>query len=83
MQVVRVTSPVSSRESWTVLGDDAPVAPVDRYLAYLRVRAFPLVEAICLLAKMASDLQTRPNAGGGERRPPQTGPRGLESFGRA
>lgn len=36
MQVVRVISPVSSRESWTVLGDDdAPVAPVDRYLGYL------------------------------------------------
>ena len=36
MQVARVISPVSSRESWTVLGDDdAPVAPVDRYLAYL------------------------------------------------
>jgi len=36
MQVVRVISPVSSRESWTVLGEDgAPVAPVERYLAYL------------------------------------------------
>jgi integrase/recombinase XerD len=36
MQVARVVSPVSSRESWTVLGDDdAPVAPVERYLAYL------------------------------------------------
>ena len=36
MQVARVISAVSSRESWTVLGDDdAPVAPVDRYLAYL------------------------------------------------
>ena len=36
MQVARVISPVSSRESWTVLGeDDAPVAPVERYLAYL------------------------------------------------
>jgi integrase/recombinase XerD len=34
--VTRVVSPVSSRESWTVLGDDdAPVVPVDRYLAYL------------------------------------------------
>ena len=31
MQVARVVSPVSSRESWTVLGDDdAPVAPVER-----------------------------------------------------
>ena len=29
MQVARVISAVSSRESWTVLGDDdAPVAPV-------------------------------------------------------
>ncbi len=36
MQVVRVISAVSSRESWTVLGDDdAPVVAVDRYLAYL------------------------------------------------
>lgn len=36
MQVARVISPVSSRESWTVLGeDDSPVAAVDRYLAYL------------------------------------------------
>jgi integrase/recombinase XerD len=36
MQVARVISPVSSHESWTVLGeDDAPVAPVERYLAYL------------------------------------------------
>ena len=32
----RVISPVSSRESWTVLGDDdAPVEPIERYLAYL------------------------------------------------
>ena len=38
MQVARVISRVSSRESWTVLGgDDAPVAPVERYLAYLSV----------------------------------------------
>ncbi len=36
MQVARAISSVSSRESWTALGnDDAPVAPVDRYLAYL------------------------------------------------
>ena len=36
MHVARVVSPVSSRESWTVLGDDdAPVAQVERYLAYL------------------------------------------------
>jgi integrase/recombinase XerD len=36
MQIARVISPVSLRESWTVLGDDdAPVAPVERYLAYL------------------------------------------------
>jgi len=34
--VVRVVSPVTSRESWTVVGDDdRPVAPVERYLAYL------------------------------------------------
>ena len=36
MLVARVVSPVSSRESWTVLGDDdRPVEPVERYLAYL------------------------------------------------
>ncbi|AOS91627.1 integrase (plasmid) [Mycobacterium intracellulare subsp. chimaera] len=36
MLVQRVISPVSSRESWTVLGDDdAPVDPIERYLAYL------------------------------------------------
>ena len=36
MLVTRVVSPVSSRESWTVLGDDdRPVEPVERYLAYL------------------------------------------------
>jgi integrase/recombinase XerD len=34
--VVRVVSPVTSRESWTVVGDDdRSVAPVERYLAYL------------------------------------------------
>jgi integrase/recombinase XerD len=34
--VTRVVSPVSLRESWTVLGDDdRPVEPVERYLAYL------------------------------------------------
>jgi integrase/recombinase XerD len=34
--VTRVVSPISSRESWTVLGDDdAPVAPIERYLRYL------------------------------------------------
>jgi integrase/recombinase XerD len=34
--VTRVVSPVSSRESWTVVGDDdRPVEPVERYLAYL------------------------------------------------
>lgn len=36
MLVQRVVSPISPVESWTVLGDDAaPVAPVERYLAYL------------------------------------------------
>ena len=35
MLVTRVVSPISSRESWTVLGDDdAPVAPIERYLRY-------------------------------------------------
>jgi integrase/recombinase XerD len=36
MFVQRVVVPASRRESWTVLGDDGvPVAPVERYLAYL------------------------------------------------
>lgn len=36
MHVQRVLSPVSPFESWTVLGgDDAPVAPIERYLSYL------------------------------------------------
>ena len=36
MLVQRVLTPVSSLESWTVLGDDdVPVEPVERYLAYL------------------------------------------------
>ena len=36
MFVQRMVSPVDDRESWTVLGDDgAPVAPIERYLAYL------------------------------------------------
>jgi len=34
--VQRVVLPDSGRESWTVLGDDdAPVAPIERYLAFL------------------------------------------------
>jgi integrase/recombinase XerD len=36
MLVQRVISPASPLESWTVLGDDdAPVGPIERYLAYL------------------------------------------------
>lgn len=36
MLVQRVVIPTSRLESWTVLGDDAaPVAPIERYLAYL------------------------------------------------
>ena len=36
MLVQRGISPISSRESWTVVGaDDAPVAPIERYLSYL------------------------------------------------
>src|SRR3546814_16319241 len=36
MLVVKVLSPHSPRESFTVLGDDdVPVAPVERYLKYL------------------------------------------------
>ena len=36
MLVQRVVSPMTRQESWTVLGDDdAPVAPIERYLSYL------------------------------------------------
>ena len=36
MFVQRVLSPVDAVESWTVLGDDgAPVAPIERYQAYM------------------------------------------------
>lgn len=35
MLVQRVLMPVSSLESWTVLGDGGPVVPIERYLAYL------------------------------------------------
>ncbi len=35
MLVQRVLLPVARRESWTVLGDDGPVQPIERYLAYL------------------------------------------------
>ncbi len=35
MLVQRVLSPVARRESWTVLGDDGPVVPIERYLPYL------------------------------------------------
>ena len=35
-EIARVVSPVSPRESWTVVGDDdPPLAPVERYLGYL------------------------------------------------
>lgn len=35
MQVQRVLSPVTGLESWTVLGDDGPIQPIEGYLAYL------------------------------------------------
>jgi hypothetical protein len=35
MLVQWVLLPVTRRESWTVLGDDGPVQPIERYLAYL------------------------------------------------
>jgi integrase/recombinase XerD len=36
MLVERVAMPASGAQSWTVLGDDdVPIAPVERYLAYL------------------------------------------------
>jgi hypothetical protein len=34
MIVQRVLVPDARRESWTVLGDDGPVAPIERYLGY-------------------------------------------------
>lgn len=35
MQVQRVLSPVTGLESWTVLGNDGPIQPIETYLAYL------------------------------------------------
>lgn len=35
MFVQRVLPPAARRESWTVLGNDGPVVPIERYLAYL------------------------------------------------
>jgi integrase/recombinase XerD len=35
MLVQRVLLPATRRESWTVLGDDGPVQPIERYLGYL------------------------------------------------
>ena len=35
MLVQRVLLPATRRESWTVLGEDGPVQPIERYLAYL------------------------------------------------
>ena len=35
MLVQRVLPPTVGRESWTVLGDDGTVQPIERYLAYL------------------------------------------------
>ncbi len=35
MLVQRVLLPATRRESWTVPGDDGPVRPIERYLAYL------------------------------------------------
>ena len=33
MHVQRVLPPHVRRESWTVLGEDGPVQPIERYLA--------------------------------------------------
>ena len=66
MLVARVISPVSSRESWTVLGDDdAPVAPIERYLAYLTdiERSPNTVKAYAHDLKDWFDLPRRPWAG--------------------
>ena len=35
MLVQRVQPPAARRESWTVLGDDGLVQPIEQYLAYL------------------------------------------------
>jgi hypothetical protein len=35
MHVQRMLLPDVRGESWTVLGDDGPVQPIERYLAYL------------------------------------------------
>lgn len=35
MLVQRVTMPTLGVESWTVLGDDIPIEPIERFLAYL------------------------------------------------
>jgi integrase/recombinase XerD len=41
MFVQRVLPPAARRESWTVLGNDGPVAPIERYLAYLGPGLWP------------------------------------------
>ena len=42
MHVRRVLLPATRRKSWTVLGDDGPVQPIERYLAYLTdIEQFP------------------------------------------
>lgn len=66
MLVQRVVLPASGRESWTVLGDDdAPVAAIERYLAYLsdierspntvKAYAHDLKDWFCFLAARGLD----------------------------
>ena len=57
MHVQRVLLPATRRESWTVLGEDGPVQPIERYLAYLRRAVlFEASERCCvhLCGRMAS-----------------------------
>jgi hypothetical protein len=44
MLVQRVLSPATRLESWTVLGDDGPVVPIERYQRLRRQLAHALGE---------------------------------------
>jgi integrase/recombinase XerD len=88
MFVQRVVSPARRAESWTVLGDDdAPVGPIERYLAYLtgierspntvKAYAHDLKDWFTFLARQELDWQeVRPEDVAGFiawlRRPPAT-----------
>jgi hypothetical protein len=67
MRVQRVLMPGSEAESWTVLGDQDPVGPVDRFLGYLtsigkspntvKAYAHDLKDWFCYLAAHGLDWQ--------------------------